>query len=260
MKETALTHIRGWFSGYTDTFRDAGGKLVPMLQLKLDHSFRVAENASGIAADLGWAPEDAQAAEAIGILHDVGRFSQLHKFKTLSDRHSLNHAEHSCEVVEQHGVLAELATERRRQILDAIRHHNRIAIPVDLPASSVPFARLIRDADKLDIFRIFHDAVVTGSIAEHPEMLVGMRSDGAPNPEVVGLIRQRRQCPFSMVKTLTDFKLLQLSWVYEVHYPTTLARIAERRVLENLAELLPATAEVEELVEAARQYVAATRG
>jgi putative nucleotidyltransferase with HDIG domain len=260
MNETSLARIRQWFSTYTDTFRDAGGRLVPMLQLKLDHSHRVAENARGIAADLGWSPEDLRTAEAVGLLHDVGRFSQLHKFKTLSDRHSINHAEHSAEMVEQHGVLAELNPERRRQILDAVRHHNRIEIPADLPASSVPFARLIRDADKLDIFWIFHDAVVSGRISEHPEMLVGMRKDGTPNPELVGIIRQRRQGPYSMVRSLTDFELLQVSWVYEIHYPPTLARIAERQVLEKLAALLPATPDVREVLETARQHVAARRG
>ena len=256
MNEKSLADIQRWFNDYVDTFRSADGELLPMFQLKFDHSLAVAENARGIAADLGWPPGDVRTAEAIGILHDVGRFSQLHTFKTLSDRHSINHAEHSCEVIEQHGVLAGLAPDHRRLILDAIRNHNRIELPADLPASSLPFARLIRDADKVDIFEIFHDAVVNDRLGEHPELLVDMSADRPPNPDVIAYVRERRQCPFSMVKSINDFKLLQISWIYEIHYRPALTRIADRHVVERLARLLPDTPDVREIAASARQYLA----
>ena len=255
MQANYLQEIQRWFRDYTDDFRGPDGKLPPLLQLKIEHSQRVAKDARGLALDLGWTQGDVNTAEAIGILHDVGRFSQYVEFKTLSDRHSFNHAERSWEVIDQEIVLSGVSATDCQRIKDAILHHNRIEIPSGVSEDSLPFVRLIRDADKLDIFMLFHDMVANDRLAEHPELVFGLHRDSAPNPDLVDLIRARKNCPFSMIKSLTDFKFIQMSWVYDIHYPPAFKRIAHRNILGKLESLLPPSPEAREVADMAWNHV-----
>ncbi|MCK5676839.1 MAG: HD domain-containing protein, partial [Verrucomicrobia bacterium] len=75
MTDLQLQRIAEWFESYTGTFASVDGRFHLPLQLKVDHSRRVADNARQLAEDLGWNPEEANGAEALGWLHDVGRFS-----------------------------------------------------------------------------------------------------------------------------------------------------------------------------------------
>ena len=256
MQQNFLQEIQRWFRDYADDFRGPDGKLPSLLQLKLDHSLRVAEDARGMARDLGWTEADMNTAEAIGILHDVGRFSQYVEFKTLSDRHSINHAARSWEVVDQEIVLSGVSTTDCQRIKDAILHHNDIEIPAGVPKDSLPFVRLVRDADKLDIFMQFHEMASNDKLEAHPELVFGVGLDGPVNPELVDMIRARRNVPFSMVKSLTDFKLIQMSWVYDIHYPQAFDRMAHRDIIDKLESLLPASPEAKEVVNMARGHVA----
>ena len=256
MQQNFLQEIKRWFGEYVNDFRGPDGKLPPLLQLKLEHSLRVAEDARGLAHDLGWSDDDVNTAEAIGILHDVGRFPQYVEFKTLSDRHSINHAERSWEVVDQEIVLSGVSSADCQKIKDAILYHNQIEIPPGISKDSLPFLRLIRDADKLDIFMVFHEMASTDQLQQHPELLFGVPVEGPPNPDLVDLIRAQRNAPFSMIKSLTDFKLIQMSWVYDIHYPPAFDRIDQRNIIGKLESLLPPSPEVREVADLARVHVA----
>jgi hypothetical protein len=256
MQQNYLQEIQRWFGEYVDDFRGPDQKLPPLLQLKLEHSLRVAEDARGMAIDLGWPEADVNTAEAIGILHDVGRFSQYAEFKTLSDRQSINHAERSWEVVDQEIVLSGVSTTDCQRIKDAVLNHNNIEIPAGISKDSLPFVRLIRDADKLDIFMLFHEIVSNDRLDEHPELVFGIRLEGPANPELVDMIRARRNVPFSMIKSLTDFKLIQMSWVYDIHYPPAFERIDQRNILGKLESLLAPSPEATEVANMARGHVA----
>ena len=154
-----LQSLHRWFRGYAGSFAEADGRLHPMQELKLEHSLRVAANARTIAEGLGWPPPARVLGEACGLLHDVGRFSQLQRFKTVVDRHSVNHAEHSAEVIEHEKVLDECADGTRRRVLAAVRHHNRLELPPDLtPDELLTTTRSVRR--RLDLTRTVDDALV----------------------------------------------------------------------------------------------------
>ena len=256
MQQNFLQEIQRWFGEYVDDFRGPDGQLPRLLQLKLEHSRRVAEDARGMAIDLGWPETDVNTAEAIGLLHDVGRFSQYVEFKTLSDRHSINHAERSWEVVDQEIVLSGVGTTDCQRIKDAILCHNKIEIPASVANDSLPFVRLIRDADKLDIFMVFQEMVLNDKLEENPELIFGVRLEGPANPELIKMIRARKNCPFSMIKSLTDFKFIQMSWVYDIHYPPAFERLDQRNIIDKLESLLPPSPEAREVADMARGHVA----
>lgn len=154
MNDSQLQKTREWFKRYIMVFASIDGALHPFLQLKADHSERVAGNARQLAEDSGWNPADANSVEALGWLHDVGRFSQFATYGTFTDATSVNHGERGEEVVRQSEILSALEPAEQSALLDGIRYHNAKTEPDHLDEEGLRFLKLIRDADKLDIFHI----------------------------------------------------------------------------------------------------------
>ncbi len=133
----------------------------PQVRMKMEHSYRVADLADNIAfsvnekyADLCW---------LIGLLHDIGRFEQLKRYGTFSDSQSVDHAELGADILFKEGVIeqflqntiTDMTLEQEREIIElSIRNHNKYKIPEELDEKQSFFCNVIRDADKIDIFRV----------------------------------------------------------------------------------------------------------
>lgn len=255
MNLQTLQSARSWFDAFAAGHAGADGTLHPMLQLKLDHSRRVAEDCRAISAELGW-PEDAQrTAETVGLLHDVGRFPQFAQYRTFFDPSSLNHGECGYDAVRVSGTLDPCGPSEAATILDCIRYHNRRHIPDTLAAGSLPFLKLIRDTDKLDIILVVNDTIRHGRHKEHPEILLNINLEGPPNPALVKEITDTRTGSYEKVKTLADMNLMRLSWVYDMNYAPTFRRLAERRLMEDLYHALPDTPDIRAIIANARQRI-----
>jgi hypothetical protein len=59
----------------------------------------------------------------------------------------------------------------------------------------------------------------------------------------------------TQLKSLNDFKLLQLSWVYDINFTSTLELIKERNLLEQLAMTLPQVPAVANIVVRVHEYL-----
>ena len=127
----------------------------PRVALKISHILRVAENCRVIAESLNLSEEEIKLAELIGIFHDLGRFEQVIIADTFSDRDSkINHAEQSVKVLFEEGLIRRFIEEETYDnvIRKAVYNHNRAGIEDGLTEKELLFAKIIRDADKLDIF------------------------------------------------------------------------------------------------------------
>lgn len=234
MNKRQLKEIRQWFHGYVETFHTHDGCLPAALELKLHHSTRVASESRGISEALKWTHDERNSSEALGLLHDVGRFSQHAEFKTFSDAASVDHGERGWLVTTQSAILAPLATEERQAILEGIRYHNRRRIPEKMSSASLPYIKLIRDADKLDIFHIVLESVKHDGFQDLPKMLPFINLDPAPTPMIIQEIRGGQSCSMEHVRTLGDFLLMQASWIYDLNYPATMQRLIDRDILAKL--------------------------
>lgn len=129
------------------------------IERKILHTLRVAAAAGRIAEALKMNEEDRDLAWFIGILHDVGRFEQERRYGTFVDRDSVDHAELGADILFKDGVVDRfpsdgLTADWRRLCETAVRLHNKLSLPQGLDERTELFCRLIRDADKVDIFRV----------------------------------------------------------------------------------------------------------
>ncbi len=220
-------------------------------RVKFDHSLRVYAEAAALAEahapELARAGVPRRAALLAGLFHDVGRFEQFERWRTFNDRLSANHARLSVRCCLREGLLADALPLERRLVFGAIMLHNRRAVrrpPVD--ALGI-LARLVRDADKLDIYRVMHDYFSPGG--EKPSFMRLEAEDHPVNytPAVLDCLTEGRMASYDLLRWSNDFKLLMLSWVYDLNLPATARAFLDRDYLGIMFGLLPPAPEFQKL-------------
>ncbi|WP_168433484.1 HD domain-containing protein [Pontiella sulfatireligans] len=239
MNSTQLQAVRRHFIEYANGYIAEAGDMKHMMEMKREHCAFVARNCRELAETSGWSDEEANTAEALGILHDVGRFPQLEEYGTFVDAKSINHGERGWQAIRESGLLDEVDPALRNAILDGVRHHNARIIPESLPPAHLRWVRLIRDADRLDIYRIVLDAIENDQLDEHPEIGLSLAREGDPCPELIEKILQRGAPSYSDLKCFNDFVLLILSWANHMGYPATLRLMRDRNIIDRFAAHLP---------------------
>lgn len=212
------------YLAYVDTFRDSQGRLGKMLELKLNHTLRVVANAGLIEAGGNFDEDERRAAIDAALLHDTGRYEQLTRFNSFNDATTIDHAVLSHDLVRDFGWLEGRAD--RQAILDAILFHNRKELPEGLDRVTTAAAKTVRDADKLDIFRVLEELVATTDWRTDSRAFWSLPIDKAPNPKVIETIRRGEAVDYSDIQSLADFVLIQVGWIRSGLYYATSRRLA----------------------------------
>lgn len=240
MNKQQLQQVRHEFLAYTNRFIEhTNGVMAPMMELKREHCAFVAKNCHDLVVAEGWDQAQQRSAEALGLLHDIGRFSQLEEFETFSDSLSINHGFRGAEIIEEEGILDGLDSEQKVNLVTAVKYHNAHQLPTHLPEEQLHWLKLIRDADRLDIYRVVLNAIQTKQLNNHPEIGLKLSLDGDPCPELMDKIMQLDPPEYRECKSFSDFLLLILSWCYQMSYSSTLDLIRKRGIIDALAEYLP---------------------
>ena len=219
------------YDAYVDTFRGADGKLPPMMELKRIHTAHVVDNAKLIAEGEGFDAETARVCDSAALFHDTGRYEQLKRYNTFRDSDSVDHAVFSHDIVVEKGWLD--GDPQREAILTAVLVHNRRDVPADLDPLTEATVHTVRDADKLDIFRVLEHQIATTDWRHDDTAFWNLPILAAPNPAVVEAIRAGRPVDYQNIKTLADFVLIQVGWMQSgLHYATSRRLCAERGHLE----------------------------
>lgn len=218
-----LAELARLYDGYVDTFRGADGRLPEMMQLKRTHTAFVVENARLIADGERFSPEAREAALAAALLHDTGRYEQLRRYNTFRDSESVDHAVFSHAIVREKGWTDDPA------VLDAVLWHNRRDLPAQMAPLTALAAHTVRDADKLDIFRVLEDQVAHTDWRADSRAFWNLAVSAPPNPAVVANIERGEAVDYQDIRSLSDFVLIQVGWMVSgLHFATARRLCAER--------------------------------
>ena len=136
------------FIKYTEKF-DLTNENIKRKQL---HSLRVMGISGQIAKDLYLEQEEIELAQLIGLLHDIARFEQYTQYKTFRDQDSFDHGDYGVKILEK-DMRKYIDENKYDEIIKiAIKNHNKYEIERGLTGEKELFSKLIRDADKIDIF------------------------------------------------------------------------------------------------------------
>ena len=119
---------------------------------KQKHSLRVMEISKQISNELKLNEEEIQISALIGLLHDIARFEQRKLYETFHDTKSFDHGDYGEKILEKN-IRKYIETNQYDKIIKtAVRNHNKFKIEDGLSEKENLFSKIIRDADKLDIF------------------------------------------------------------------------------------------------------------
>ncbi len=259
MNETHLIKISIWFNKFVATFHGESPSDQLNYDLKIEHTGRVRAIIDRLAISLDLQPEDRALASAIAICHDVGRFPQFRQYRTFNDLASTNHATLAVQTIDREGILEGLDHVRRILLLKAVTLHNVFTLPRDLDPVLQRFAMLIRDADKLDIWRVLIDYCFSSPEDRASAVLWDLPETGTCSEPALAEVIAGRMLNRSFLKTADDFKLLQLSWAFDLNFSESFAILSERGYLETLAGLLPCQRGCNEAVAAVLAFVHARK-
>jgi HD superfamily phosphodiesterase len=243
----AYLEIREWYEKFVKLYHKNDLEFMRSINLKYDHCERVVIEARGLAVALELSDSDTEMVLVAALLHDLGRYEQLKKYGTFSDRDSVNHAELSLEIINNEDVLRFLDDNSVTPVLNAIRVHNMLEIPSNINGKSLLISKIIRDADKIDILRILGEHYSQTSKEKNRDIDFSL-----PDGEVISDDIDEWISSYSLVRTkdvenVTELKLLQLSWVFDLNYLWTSQIVEYRKFVHQIIKTLPDTVQINRL-------------
>ncbi len=140
------------FKNYLKNYDSNYGKI----ELKIRHTYGVVNASEYIARKLSLDDEDIELAKLIALLHDIGRFEQIKKFDSFIDDKTTDHAILGNEILFKDNLIRNFIKDKQYDniISKSILNHNRLDIENTLNNRELLHAKIIRDADKTDNFRV----------------------------------------------------------------------------------------------------------
>jgi len=244
MLQSHLEMLVTWFDGYSRTFLDTDEEGVRNIRLKIEHTRRVCDVMALLTAGERLDDNESRIAAATALLHDVGRFPQYRRWRTFRDSESDNHARLSVEVIREQRLLQGLEAAEVQLIEEAVRFHNLLVVPDRLASPTSRFVRLIRDADKLDIWHVFTEQEQLPEQERATAAYLGLPDRPEITPVCLEAIRSGAVVRLQECRVVNDIRLMLLSWALDLEFPTSYGLLLQRGYLLQLAALLTGPCDV----------------
>ncbi len=249
MNTQQLTDLFSWFDSYVEPFLDTDHEGIKNIRLKIEHTRKVCEAMALLAVGEGLSESEARIAAAVALLHDVGRFPQYRQWRTFLDSDSDNHARLAIDVIREENILAGIDPAEQILIEEAVRCHNMLAPPATVKSPTRQYINLIRDADKLDIWRVFVELLAQPPEDRPTAAVLGLEDlPGTVSDACIAALNTGGIVHLDTIKCFNDFKLLQISWIYDLTSDTSRRILSERGYIPALAATLPERADIREAV------------
>ena len=163
-------------------------------------------------------------------MHDIGRFEQVRLYHTFVDKDSINHGKYGAKILFEDGLIRNFIKDNKfdKIIKLAIVNHNRADIEEDLTERERLHAKIIRDADKTDIFRI----LISGdkkAIWEKADL-----SDDKISDEIYREFVEDKRINYKERKTSADILVSHFNYVYDLNFPETRKIIRDNKYIDKL--------------------------
>lgn len=217
------------FKAYLRYFKSKKGTFSAPIKLKIAHTLRVVREIRLLAEHYNHDQITPDIAKCTALLHDIRRFQQYASFGTYDDRTSIDHAALGVVIIDQFKLLSHHPEVQQKLIRKAIIHHNHETVPDNLQPTEHILTHMLRDADKLDIWKVTINQDMSKPI------------DNRVSSENLDRLREFHKIPYAQARTTADMRLFRISWVFDVHFPETIQAILSRGYIHQMFSKLPQT-------------------
>ena len=204
----------------------------PKINLKVVHTLKVLKMAEYIADSLNLDEENRKLCQLIALLHDIGRFEQVRIYGTFSDIKSIDHAEYGVKILFEDGLIRKFVKNDKYDsvIRFAIRNHNKYKIEENSNENEMLHAKIIRDADKIDIFRVEYTEDMK-TLLDVSEMEV---SRDVVSDNIFDDFLKHRPIKWTEVVTKLDNWLLNIALIFDINFPASMKYLLDNSYIEKL--------------------------
>lgn len=228
----------------------------PNIKRKQQHSLRVMQICGEIAKGEGFSEGEVELAKLIGLLHDIARFKQYTEYKTYKDSQSFDHGDMGVEILKDNNYIRNFIQDKEYDdiIKKSIKNHNKYEIEEGLSDIEERFCKIIRDADKLDIF---YEAI---------EMFWHDEKEEIENSEISEDIQEQ----FYKKRTINRKEIRNnnminkvvviIAFIFDINYKTSFQKIQKEKYIDKIIDRFDFKKEntkevIEEIRKFANEYV-----
>lgn len=211
------------FNKYTQNF-DLDNE---MIKRKYYHTFRVVDYAKDIANSENLDEHDYYIAFICALLHDIARFRQATEFGTYVDGLSFDHGDVGYEILMENDYISKYVSndEDKKVVLKAVKNHNKYCIEEGLSQKELYFAKLVRDADKLDIMDKQGNDICDDNFEIEEEALSAIKEQRLVN---------RMKVKGSDLTTI----MVLICFMYDMNYNRSMEILEEKQIIKRKLEII----------------------
>lgn len=243
-----LEKAKNEFLKYTESYDLKNSHIVG----KQKHSIRVMEISKQIAEGLNLTQEEIELATLIGLLHDIARFEQYTEYKTFSDNKSIDHGELGVEILNK-DIRKYIDIDKYDEIIKlAVKNHNKYTIEKGLTKEQELFAKIVRDADKIDILYEAVEMFWKGKEKQIESSNITI--------EILDQCRNHKQIDKLTRKTAIDDVVLVIALIFDINFTVSLEIIKNNNYINKIIDRFnikdkKAKEELEEIRRIANEYI-----
>lgn len=202
------------------------------LNRKYYHTYRVMGISKAIAKSLKLSNEEINLAEIIGLLHDIARFEQFTKYHTFADSISVDHGDLGVEILTKENYIRKFieTDEYDNIIIKAIKNHNKYQIGEGLTEQELMYAKIIRDADKLDIY--YETLTLFYKKDEEKQEI----ENGIITDYIMNQIKKEKQILKSPNPEAIDRLLVNLCFVFDLNFNYSFKLLQEKEYINKIID------------------------
>ncbi|MGV8137628.1 MAG: HD domain-containing protein [Mangrovibacterium sp.] len=239
MTEEILEKGKQFFEDYTKKLiKTKDFSISDNLQLKRNHSLRVAELSAYIAGNLALDEQECQMAQFIGLMHDLGRFPQFEKYQSFDDLKTEDHAALSVSILKAEDFFKELSEAEQQIVMQTIEMHNKLTITSkDKPV--ILFSQILRDADKLDLWELAVSYLKRDGSFGLPSISFNLPKTPGVSETVIKGISLGKPVSKKDLQSVNDFKLFLMGMVYDLNFKASFQVLNQKQLITKIYDTLP---------------------
>ncbi len=217
------------FNNYTKNFSFENKDV----KMKYKHTFRVVDYAKDIAISENLNEHDQYLAFLCALLHDIARFKQTTEYGTFNDLLSFDHGDMGYEILIKDDYISKFVNEDedKKIILKAVKNHNKFDIEEGLTKKELFFAKLVRDADKIDIMDMQGNNINDNNFIVEDELF-----NAVLNENLV-LISNKAKSDIRRI-------FVTLCFIFDINFKRSFEIIREKKIIERKLNALEGYIEI----------------
>lgn len=198
------------------------------IKRKQEHSIRVMKISKRIAEGMKLTQEEIDIATLIGLLHDIARFEQYTKYHTFKDAESIDHGDLGAEILKK-DIKKYIETDEYDELIQlAVKNHNKYKIQEGLTQKQEMFAKIIRDADKLDI--LYESTCMFWKGREN------LVEESKIIPEIIEEFKRNESVDIRYRKTPIDEIVSVVAFIFDINYRTSFEILKRENYINKIID------------------------